>query len=54
MDSEDVSRLIRERKLRNLREVVNGVESALTDQDNHGAGTHLHYISDWLEKISKR
>lgn len=37
-----------------LRESVEGVQSALEDRDGFGVGIHLHYISDWLEKISKR
>ncbi|MEU1245438.1 hypothetical protein ACWD8I_20975 [Micromonospora arida] len=41
-------------ELSELREAVSGVESALKDQDHIGVGAHARYISDALEKISKR
>ncbi len=37
-----------------LRDAVIKVASALEDFDGHGAGVHLHYISDYLEKIADR
>jgi hypothetical protein len=37
-----------------VREMVQDIGEALKDRDGHGAGTHLHYISDWLERISSR
>ncbi|WP_422749477.1 hypothetical protein [Micromonospora sp. WMMD1219] len=41
-------------ELGELRDAVSGVESALKDNDNIGAGDHLKYISDWLNKISRK
>ncbi|MFI7593357.1 hypothetical protein [Micromonospora sp. NPDC049359] len=41
-------------EIRDLREAVNGVGGALTDQDHIGIGAHARYISDALEKIAKR
>lgn len=41
-------------QLDGVRDTIGSVRDALTDNDNYGAGTHLHYISDWLERISGR
>ncbi|MEU4161287.1 hypothetical protein [Actinoplanes sp. NPDC026670] len=42
------------KELDRVRDQIGGVEMALRGPDEHGAGTSLHYISDWLEKISRK
>lgn len=37
-----------------VRDSIGSVQMALEDQDGFGAGIHLHHISDWLERISKK
>lgn len=42
------------KELAAVREQVGEVEAALRGPDEDGAGMSLHYISDWLEKISRK
>ena len=41
-------------ELSDIRNDVLGIKGALEDFDGHGAGVHLHYISDYLEKLADR
>lgn len=42
------------KELAGIRDQIGGVEMALRGPDEHGVGISLHYISDWLEKISRK